>query len=295
MAEINLSYYKGTDLYTDGAVEDEILDIVQQRKPFRTVLEKDNRWPVLYHLSPERRNLLEWYPFRQKAALLEIGAGCGALTGLFCEKVAHVSAVELSEKRSRIVYERYQDVDHLEVIAGNVMDIEFSRLFDYVTLIGVLEYAKSFIDASNPYRDLFEKISTVLKPGGNVFVAVENKFGIKYFGGAREDHTGRAFDGIEGYTTVAHVETFSKDELSELLQESGYSSIQFYYPYPDYKLPDEIFSDACQPELNHILQDAPNFDQERMRLFSEKKALVNIIKNRKFDFFSNSFLVIASK
>jgi len=295
MADLNLSYYKGTDVYSDGLVEDDILFIVQQNKSFRSVLEKDNRWPILYHLSPERRNLLEWYPFRRDAELLEIGAGCGALTGLFCEKVARVSAAELSEKRSRIVYERHHDADNLEVLAGNIMDIEFSRSFDYVTLIGVLEYAKSFINSQYPCQELLKRILSMLKPGGVLLVAVENKFGIKYFGGAREDHTGRSFDGIEGYPSVEHVETFSKDELNELFCKSGYHSIQFYYPHPDYKLPDEIFSDAFLPELNHILQDAPNFDQERIRLFSEKKALVNIIKNNKFDFFANSFLVLASK
>ncbi len=295
MAKLDLSYDKGKDIYSDGAVEDEILDIIQQGKPLMDVLVNDDRWPILYHLSRDRRNLLEWYPFNRESDLLEIGSGCGALTGLFCEKVARVCAVELSQRRSKIVYNRYKNEDHLKVIAGNIMDIPLSRSFDYVTLVGVLEYSKTFIHTPRPYHDLFKKILTFLKPGGTLFVAVENKFGIKYFTGAREDHTGRLFDGIEGYLKVDNVETFSKDELTVLLQESGYSKIQFYYPYPDYKMPTEIFSDDYQPGVNHILRDAPNFDQGGLQLFSQTKALLNIIQNGKFDFFSNSFLVLASK
>lgn len=295
MALLNLDGYKVEDYYSDGAVEDEVLEIVQQHRDVSSVLENDNRWPILYHFSPDRRNLLEWYPFRSDASLLEIGAGCGALTGLFCEKLAHVSAVELSEKRSRIIYHRYENAANLEVLAGNVMDISFSRSFDYVTLIGVLEYVKCFVAGPHPYRDMFNRISALLKPGGTLLLAIENKFGLKYFAGAREDHTGRSFDGLEGYLNGGRIETFSKHELIRLLGDSGYSTLRFYYPYPDYKLPEEIFSDACLPEINHILHDAPNFDQERLGLFSEKKALVNIIREGSFDFFSNSFLVIASR
>lgn len=294
MAKLNLDFYKGQDYYSDGAVENELLDIVQQHRDLETVLKADSRWPIMCHFSRERRNLLEWFPFNRNGVLLEIGAGCGALTGLFCEKLARVKAVELSEKRSRILYHRYEDMENLEILAGNLMEMEFTEKFDYITLIGVLEYTRSFIESDRPYHSLLGRIHTLLKPEGILFAALENKFGLKYFAGAKEDHTRKAFDGIEGYLTHRHVETFSKDELITLFGQSGYSCIRFYYPYPDYKMPVEIFSDEYLPEVNHILQDAPNYDHDRLRLFSEKKALVNIIRNNRFDFFSNSFLVQVS-
>ena len=293
MAELNLRFYNGMDAYSDGVIEDEFLAIVEQCKDIHSLLSGDSRWPILYHFSPERRNLLAWYPFNRESALLEVGAGCGALTGLFCEKVAHVSAVELSKKRSQIVCKRYSHCDNLEVFAGNIVDIKFPHLFDYITLIGVLEYTKSFIKTSNPYTHLLGKLATCLKPGGKLFVAIENKFGIKYFAGAKEDHTGYSFDGIEGYLNTNKAETFSKEELSGFLRQAGFSHLQFYYPYPDYKLPAEIFSDSYQPDINHIVQDAPNFDHDRLKIFSERLSLINIIRNKKFDFFSNSYLVIA--
>ena len=118
---------------------------------------------------------------------------------------------------------------------------------------------------------------------------------MKYFAGAGEDHTGKIFDGITGYTDVDHVETFGKTEIRKILKKVGFNQIEFYYPYPDYKFPIEIFSDEFMPDIDNVLFDAPNYDKERLRLFSEKKAFFDIIRNGQFDFFSNSFLIIASK
>ncbi len=295
MAVLNTRWFREKEgTYSDGPIEDEMLEIVRSGRDYFDVIEKDNRWPILYHFSPERRNLLEWFPFRNDATLLEIGAGCGALTGLFCEKTAHVSAVELSERRSKILFHRHEQLPNLEVIAGNLTDVQFLRKFDYITLIGVLEYAACFVEGKHPAQIMLNRVGELLAPGGSLILAMENKFGLKYFAGAREDHTGRSFDGIEGYP-AGGIATFSRKELNALLAECGYASTRFYYPYPDYKLPNEVFSDDYLPEVNHILHDAPNYDQERLALFSEKKAFVNIIRNGDFPFFSNSFLVVASR
>lgn len=294
MAKLITEYHRGADLYSDGAVEDELLALFKAGGDISAVLREDKRWPVLYHLSPERRNLLEWFPFKNDGKLLEIGAGCGALTGLFAEKVANVIAVELSAKRSQIIYERYRRKENLEIIAGNICDLKFEGKFDYITLIGVLEYARSFIKGKAPAGELLELCRAFLKPDGIIVVAIENKFGLKYFAGAREDHSGRSFESIEGYRADAPAETWSRDELSALLRDSGFDARRFYYPYPDYKMPEEIFSDDYLPEINHLLQNAPNYDRDRYRIFSEKLALINLVENRKFDFFANSFLVLAS-
>jgi len=169
--------------------------------------------------------------------------------------------------------------------------------FDYITLVGVLEYARSFVTPGNgeaPALKLLKLCRTLLKPDGILFVALENKFGLKYFAGAREDHSGRSFESIEGYRADSPAETWSRDELAALLLDAGFGSRRFYYPYPDYKLPEEIFSDDYLPESNHLLKNAPNYDRDRYRIFSEKLALISLVENRKFDFFANSFLVLAS-
>lgn len=288
---LNLEFYKGNDSYSDGDIENDILNIVKNNRDFTDILNTDNRWAVLYHLTPLRRNLLEWYDFDENADLLEIGAGCGALTNLFCEKVKQVTAVELSKRRAEIIWARTQDKENLEIIVGNLNDIKFKKKFDYITLIGVLEYAGLFTATENPYKDFLIKIKNLLNPGGTLIIAIENKFGIKYWAGAREDHSGRFFDSIENYPQNIGVKTFGKYELEKLIESSGFFDIQFYYPMPDYKIPIQIFSDEHLPAVGEIMYVSPNYDNDRLLLFDEKKALNNIIKNKQFEFFANSFLV----
>lgn len=288
---INLEFYTGTDIYSDGEIEEEILALVKNRSDIQEILKKDHRWPVLYHLSPFRHNLLDWYQFKEGSSVLEIGAGCGGVTGILCDKVDRVVAVELSKKRSEINAYRNQDKNNLEIIVGNLNEICFNEKFDYITLIGVLEYAGKFTSTEDPYRDFLRNIKKLLKPNGTLVIAIENKFGLKYWAGNKEDHTGIQFDGLEGYVLNKEVQTFGKKELINLLQESGYKELEFYYPIPDYKLPTQIFSDSYLPSVGELDKELPIYDTEQLILFKEHLVFNNIVENDQFDFFANSFLV----
>lgn len=95
--KLNLKWYKDDDRYSDGDVEEDIVRYIAQNKPedYGKVIYENLDWAVYYHLSNVRRNLLNWYPFRKEGSVLEIGAGCGAITGLLCDKCKKVTAVEL--------------------------------------------------------------------------------------------------------------------------------------------------------------------------------------------------------
>lgn len=291
-AKLNLNFYSGSDDYSDGDIEDELLDIVKSVTNFDEVLSNDERWPVLYHLSPVRENILNWYPFKKSSSCLEIGGGCGAITGMLCENLNDVKVIELSKRRSSINFERHKTYDNLEVIVGNLNDIELDQQFDYITLIGVLEYAGSFTKTSEPYKDFLKQIKKLLKPNGQLIIAIENRYGLKYFAGAKEDHTAKEFDGITGYIENDNVRTFGKVELENLLDESGYPMQKFYYPHPDYKMPMEIYSEDWLPDPCTKLSSAPNFDNDRYELFNETDAFKGIIENNQYEFFANSFLVV---
>lgn len=290
---MNYRFYSGEDAYSDGDIEDRLLEIVRTKADYEEVLPDENDWALLYHLSPIRENLLEWYDFGQGKSLLEIGAGCGAVTGLFCRKLAKVTAIDLSKKRSLINAARNREAENLEIIVGNFKDIQIEEKYDYVTLIGVLEYSIYYIDSPDPFADMLKKAKSYLKPGGKLIVAIENKYGIKYWAGATEDHTGKLYDGITGYDGVDRVRTFSRNGLEKLLKEAGFGSLEFYYPLPDYKLPMEIYSEHNQPKHYPISGNTPNYDRERMDLFSEEKAMNDLIREGCFTQFANSFLVFS--
>lgn len=291
--KLNYDFYTGSDSYSDGEIEDEMLEIAKKNENCENIFSDESRWPILYHFSPFRKNIIEWYPFEKNSNILEIGAGCGAVTEAL-SRDTFVTCIELSKKRSLINAYRHKDIHNIEIIVGNFNDIKIDKKFDAITLIGVLEYAKKYTDSINPHLDFLKHIKKFLKKDGKLIIAIENKYGLKYWAGAREDHTNTMFEGIEGYNNNQNVRTFSKTELIDLLNESGYPKQKFYYPYPDYKLPHFIFSDSRLPKINELNINHLNYDNEKITLFNEQNAYNGLIKSKVFGLFSNSFLVIAN-
>ena len=239
--KLNNTFYCGKDIYSDGEIEDTLLEIVKSEKRLEA-LKTGTNWPVLYHLSDIRENLLDWYPFRSDSKVLEIGAGCGALTGLLSRKTKSVTCIELSKKRSLINAYRNKDCDNVTIYVGNFKDIEpnLTEKYDYITLIGVLEYAYSYLEGINPYLNMLKIAKKHLAVNGKLIIAIENKMGLKYWNGAVEDHTGRVGSGLNDYSDGEKVRTFSKTEIESLLKEANFESYRTYYPVPDYKLPKNI-------------------------------------------------------
>ena len=223
----------------------------------------------------------------------------GAITSVLCDECKDVTAVELSRKRATATLLRCRKKENLEIIVGNLNDIEFDKKFDYITLIGVLEYQGTYTESTNPYMDFLVKIKQLLKPDGKLLVAIENQYGLKYWCGMPEDHVGIPFEGINQYRDVERgVRTFSKTALDTLIKESGFHNTYFYYPYPDYKLPTVIYSQDVLPSKKDTInsenfRDYSSADKNTL-IANEKKLYTDIVENGVFEFFANSFLVECS-
>ena len=290
MAILNLDYCNNEGGYSDGEIESELLQIVKESDDYNEILKKDDRWPIFYHLSPLRENVFNWYPFKKDASLLEIGSGCGALTGLFCSKVKEVKSIELTKIRGKINYERNKKHRNLELIIGNFNKIPLEEKFDYIILNGVLEYAGSFTETEDPYTDFLKKVKTFLKPNGILLIAIENRFGIKYFNGAVEDHTSRLFSGINNYAGINSVKTFTKGELDELLNHIGFDDFKYYYPVPDYKFPEVLYTDQSLDLMNFNIRNNV-YNADRLLLYNEEEVFNSLTKEGIAEHFFNSFIV----
>ena len=126
-------------------------------------------------------------------------------------------------------------------------------------------------------------------------IAIENRLGLKYWAGCTEDHVGTYFEGIEGYPNTSGVKTFSRKELLDTIQAAGDFRTTFYYPYPDYKFPMSIYSDAYLPKKGELRDNFCNYDRVRMQLFQEPKVYDTLVDAGMFPEFSNSFLVLVEK
>jgi Dimethyladenosine transferase (rRNA methylation) len=295
---LDYTWYPGEDLYSDGDVEEELLQIARDYTEggYDQVVAQRKSWPVLYHFSRVRQNIISWLPVTKEHEVLEIGSGCGALTGMLAQMAGHVTCVELSRRRSQINGYRNRLRENIEILVGNYQDIEKELgRFDLITLIGVFEYAKGYIGGEDPYVEMLRQAVGHLKPGGQIVLAIENRIGLKYWAGFTEDHVGEYYEGLEGYPDTDGVRTFSKPALCEVIRQAGDLKADFYYPFPDYKLPRVIYSDAYLPKPGELGEDFPNYDRERILAFSEGRVLDSLIQDGLFDQFANSFLVILEK
>lgn len=293
---LDLSKYPGEDLYCDGAVEDELLDIVRKysQVEYPQLIEQRKSWPILYHLSPLRENIVDFVPMSPQDKVLEVGSGCGAITGALARKAGSVTCVDLSKKRSLINAYRHSDCDNITIHVGNFQDIEpgLSRDFNYICLIGVFEYGRGYIGGDHPYEEFLRILMGHLAPGGRILIAIENKYGLKYFAGCKEDHLGSYFSGIENYQEGGNARTFSRQGLEKIFQSCGVEEYHFYYPYPDYKFMTSVYSDERQPGRGELSNNLRNFDRDRMVLFDEKLAFDGIVEEGLFSVFANSYMAV---
>ncbi|HSI45940.1 MAG TPA: tetratricopeptide repeat protein [Methylophilus sp.] len=291
-----------------GNAEQRLYDIIRQAKD-RSVFSgelsaKATDWASYYHLTSQRANLVR--PFAEKIAggkILELGAGCGAVTRFLGELGGKVVAVEGSPNRARIIGQRCAELDNVSIFCDLIQSYETDEKFDVVTLIGVLEYAQVYVKEANPLLTLLQKAKSFLKEDGMLIVAIENQLGLKYFCGAPEDHMGQAMYGInDSYGTNTPI-TFGRVELDALIRSAGFETTELYVPLPDYKTPvtviyPEGFNQAHKAagwDVGALAAGSVVHDRQSPRhpTFSLENAWQVIARNNLIEDVANSFMFVA--
>lgn len=266
---INFKYYHEEKDKEITKTEKEIIQkYIYDENNNENVLENEE---IIMALSPKRQNLFNWYPFNKEASLLEVQANLGEITQVFINKLKKVTVIEQSKQKAEAIGKKYENVDNLEVIAGEIEDISLEEKYDYIVIYNpnILQFAKKNV-----------------KPNGTIFLATDNRFGIQYFAGA--NYKGRIYDTILNEPN----ELYSKMELENLLKDQGLNNYKFYYLLPNHKMPNVIFSDEYLPNENTTkLMYNIMYPKGSVVLFDELKALKQLTKNKQFVFFANSYLI----
>ena len=257
-------------------------------------------WPTQYHYTSIRANLLQSFALERFQRVLEIGSGCGAISRQLGEMGLEVTSLEGSYRRATITRERCRDLKNVEVCCEGFQNFQSEGKFDLITLIGVLEYAPLFFSGENPLQQALEKAYSLLEEGGTLIIAIENQLGLKYFNGCAEDHVPRMFFGLNNLYHSGTARTLGRAQLRELLQGANFQEQDFYYPFPDYKLPRLLITESAwdQPlplvELvgQYPAQDYSGFND---RFTQESEIWPTLIKNGLGRDLANSFLVFAHK
>lgn len=294
MAQIEKKFWRQEQENEATEIDKVIHDYVFQNShgDYEILLQEEKRFSVHMALSELRRGLFNWYSFKENARVLEIGGGYGALTGLFCEKAQEVVVTERSLYRAQIIEKRYGHVDNLSIYAGDIMDMSFEKGFDYIILTGILERVGKGTFTERIYADYLSALKRFLNPAGVILAAVDNRYGLRYFAGMKDIHTNKVFDGIRRYpegNKGAH--SFDKQEINKVCNLSDFKAHKVYYPLPDYRMPQLIYTDQHLPENNLKERLIPYYTDHSSVIFNENIVYDDLVKNEVFPFFANSFLI----
>lgn len=289
--------------WLDGS-ESELLERMRSGLPLDSLSDElaatATNWPEHYHLSPARANVVRALDLGPDSRVLEVGAGCGAITRYLGETCAVVDAIEPSLPRARVAAARTAELPGVAVFNGELSDIPAEATYDVIVVVGVLEYVGGGGADRAPYVEFLARLQALLRPGGQLALAIENPIGVKYLAGAPEDHSGIVFHSVQGYPEDGPARTFTRLELRDLARAAGFGGMQVLGAFPDYKLTRTVFADdlvEVAPELAVELPRFPSPDWviERPHLLDEGLLWRQLVASGAAADFANSFVLLARK
>lgn len=230
--------------------------------------EERANWRFLLSLSPDSK-------------VLDIGSGLGVISIALSRVVGQVVALDATYENLRFIDIRcrQENVTNVTLINADVVHhphLPFpDNYFDLAAMIGVLGWTGDLqpeVNAMETQKSVLNKIWRALKPGGRLYLAIENRFGFTYFLGKPDEHTNLRFVTMlprrlaDLYSRVVRKKpyrtyTHSIAGLRRLLRDCGFSKTELYFPVLHYANPRYYVSlESPEPSdylLSHILQSHP--------------------------------------
>lgn len=260
-----------------------ILEKIKKADNLEELLTTENDSELLFQLSHMRKNIIEWIPVKANSAVLEIGAGCGIVTGLLADRNASVVAVDNNGDYLEVNQYLNRDKNNVKYLSA-LSECE-EKAFDTVILLGLSEQCRRFEMTSHELLDL---AIPCLKQGGRLILAMDNKYALKFWAGMKNSNASESFDTISGLSQEL---TFA--QVKKKLVDSGLASVKCYYPNADYHLPVEIFSEKYPIKEGSIIANTRDYENTRYQIFDEPLVADELCKDGLFAQFANSYLLIA--
>ena len=230
---------------------------------------RENDMAIIEDFSEVKSNILNWYNFKKNSDILEVNTDLGGITELLSERAENVILTCENDKMTELLDKKYQNLNNIEIYS---IDQLGEKKFDYIILYNLND---------------IEIVKRYLKENGIILLMVDNKFSISSFAGAKPK-TGKIFETI----MEDDEKTFSKKTIEKTLKENGFTTYKFYYPLPNYRTPNVIFSDEYMPNENTTkLMYNIIYRNGSAVVFDELKALKQLTKDGQFENFVNSYLV----
>ena len=224
-----------------------------------------------YLTDKRRANWSYLISLPEAGRVLDAGCGWGALTFPLADRFGDVYGLDIVPQRSAFVKMRAQqdNVRGVLPVCGQLTRLPFpDDFFDLAVLNGVLEWIPSTEDGDplKVQEAALREVCRVLRPGGVMYLAIENRWAAINFLGFRDAHSGLRFAPVlpralaNIYSRIARGKdfrefTYTYAEHRKILRRTGFGRACFYAPLPTYR------------RFYYFL---PVEDSRRVRFFLEK-------------------------
>ena len=224
-------------------------------------MDTNNTKEIIANLN---KNIISWYPIKENNTVLQIGEN----KHIFEELKTKTNAVDsISEKDLKTIQKKY----------------------NFVVLIGCFEKLNTELEIV----ELLQTAQNCLTNDGKILLVMQNKFGMKYWTGEKISEKASPYESL-----VQHTENILSLPKIKTILNNLQLKYKFYYPLPDYKITNVIYTDEFMPDDESIDSRILTFcNNDEILNFSEREAYKQLIKEDKklFPFFSNSYFIEISK
>ncbi len=162
--------------------------------------------------------------------------------------------------------------------------------YDYIFLDGCLENANKIIKSEEPCVDFLKFYKEKLNKNGTLLIAVDNAMGVKYLVGNKSEHCNKIYDSLK--KEFKQGELFTKKELDKVIEKLDFKYSRYYYPLPDYKQPNVIFTEEYLPDENNSkINYNIIYNENSLIVQDELNLLKMMIQENKFIEFTNSYII----
>lgn len=214
------------------------------------------------------KGLIQWYPFSKGKDALVVS-----------------EEMQKGEVFQEVLFEMGLQVDICSVM--NLTD----RLYDFVVVDSTIEQQKDMVLALTKIRERCKKDARIL-------LAVNNRWGYRYFCGDRDPYTGRNIDSLDNYRRVYskkedafYGRMYDKAQLRGILEEAGFMNKQFYAVYSELMNPTHLFAEDYEINEDLLNRICPRYLHPDSVYLEEETLYQTAINNRMFHTLANAFLV----
>jgi ubiquinone/menaquinone biosynthesis C-methylase UbiE len=237
-----------------------------------------------YVLDESRADFRAILPVTPQSDVLDIGGGWGAVPAALAPACRSVTTVDTNPHTLEFIRIRAEQSGLHNLYPVRIDPLDDAQLpfadgsFDVAVMNGVLEWVGEASHGTPPeevQRRCLEEVRRVLKPGGAIYVGIENRYALGYFMGAK-DHSRLRYTSVlprplanvvmrfrqgKPYRTY----TYSYRGYKNLLQSAGFNLPELYLAIPSYRDPEYILPAEDDRAITYFMRRRASHIVDRAR------------------------------